>query len=57
VAAPGLFTAAFIESDYSGNNYTNIIDINSTSGCIYILLLPQLKSNLTIREEQAELLR
>lgn len=36
VAAVGLFTVTFIESDWYGNNCTNIIDIKSTPGCIYI---------------------
>lgn len=47
-AAPGSFPVAFIESDWSGSNCTNIIDINSTPGSIYIWFLPELKLHLII---------
>lgn len=46
--ALGLFTVAFIESDEARNNCTNIIDINRTAGCIYVVLLPQLKFSLIL---------
>lgn len=48
MTAPGSFTVAFIESDYDGNNCTNIIDINRIPGSIYILLLPQRTFNLVV---------